>query len=69
MCNIYFWNKKLYKYIKLKQNDKNLLKEILKYSVPLIPNMISWWVVNASDRTIVTAILGIAQNRNIFSSK
>ena len=70
ICAIYiFWNKKLYKYIKLKQNDKNLLKEILKYSVPLIPNMISWWVVNASDRTIVTAILGIAQNRNIFSSK
>lgn len=70
ICAIYiFWDKKLYKYIKLKQNDKNLLKEILKYSVPLIPNMISWWVVNASDRTIVTAILGIAQNRNIFSSK
>lgn len=70
ICAIYiFFRKKIYSYIKLKQNDKKLLKEILKYSIPLVPNMISWWIVNASDRTIITAVLGIAQNRNILSSK
>ena len=77
-CAIYiFISKKIYKYIKIKQNDKQLLKEIIKYSIPLVPNMISWWIVNASDRTIVTAVLGIAQNgiysaankfTNVFSS-
>ena len=70
ICAIYiFLSKKIYTYLKPKQNDKKLLKEILKYSIPLVPNMVSWWIVNASDRTIVTAFLGIAQNRNIFSSK
>ena len=35
---------------------------MLKYSIPLVPNMISWWVVDASDRTIVTSFLGIGMN-------
>lgn len=37
-------------------------REILKYTLPLIPNTISWWVINASDRTIVSMVLGIAAN-------
>ena len=35
---------------------------MLKYSWPLVPNGISWWLINASDRTIVSAILGTAAN-------
>ena len=54
--------KKLYKCVKIRLFDKVLLKEMLKYSIPLIPNMISWWVVNVSDRTIVTSILGVGMN-------
>lgn len=62
-CAIYIIaSKKIYKYIKLKEYDKNLLKEVLKYSIPLIPNMISWWIVNVSDRIIITTIISIAQN-------
>lgn len=53
---------KLYKYISYKEFKEELLKKLWKYSVPLIPNAISWWVFNASDRVIVSAILGIAQN-------
>lgn len=53
---------KLYKYISFKEFKKELLKKLWKYSVPLIPNAISWWVFNSSDRVIVSAILGIAQN-------
>mgnify|MGYP002987237431 FL=1 len=33
----------------------------------LVPNMISWWVVNASDRTIISSVLGIEKN-GIFSA-
>ena len=44
-----------------------VLKEIIKYSVPLIPNMISWWIVSASDRTIISTVLGVAQN-GIYSA-
>lgn len=53
---------KLYKYISYKEFKKLLLKKLWKYSVPLIPNAISWWVFNASDRVIVSGILGVAQN-------
>lgn len=68
LCAIYvFVKKKIYKYIDIKQNDKKLLKDIIKYSVPLIPNMISWWIVSASDRTIISAVIGVAQN-GIYSA-
>lgn len=68
VCLIYvFIKKKIYKYIKPKQYDKQTLKEIIKYSIPLIPNMISWWIVSASDRTIISSVIGIAQN-GIYSA-
>lgn len=68
ICSVYiFLKRKIYKYIKPKQFDKKILKEIIKYSVPLIPNMISWWIVSASDRTIISAVIGIAQN-GIYSA-
>lgn len=34
------------------------IKSMLKYSVPLIPNSIAWWIVSASDRTIIATALG-----------
>lgn len=63
MCFLYiFISKKIFEFINLKKYSKNVLKEILKYSLPLIPNMISWWIVNVSDRTIITLMLDIGQN-------
>lgn len=53
---------RLYKYIKIGAGDRALKKELLGYSLPLIPNSISWWVINAADRTIITLVLGIAAN-------
>ncbi len=50
---------RLHKYISFCAFDKASLKEMLKYSVPLIPNAVSWWIVNASDRFIVTTFLGL----------
>lgn len=38
------------------------IREIVKYSMPLIPNTISWWIVGVSDRTIVSMFLGPAFN-------
>lgn len=43
-----------------------LYKEIAKYTLPLVPNTISWWIINASDRTIISAVLGVAAN-GVFS--
>ena len=62
-----FFSKKLGEYISFKKKDHQILKQMLKYSVPLVPNMLSWWIVNASDRMIISTILGIAKN-GIYSA-
>ena len=38
------------------------MKKMLKYSFPLIPNNISWWVMNASDRQIINLFFGDSAN-------
>ena len=52
----------MYKYLSISEFKAEILKKLWKYSIPLVPNGISWWVFNASDRIIVSAILGVAQN-------
>lgn len=63
VCSLYlFLRLKLYSKIDFKLVDHKLLKEMYKYSIPLIPNGISWWIVNVSDRTIIAWILGAGAN-------
>ena len=42
--------------------DKKQIKEIAKYSIPMIPTSLSWWIVNVSDRSIISFIIGAASN-------
>lgn len=35
------------------------MKRLLKYSLPLIPNSISWWISNSINRFILTISLGV----------
>lgn len=53
---------KLRAYVKLGQRDAKLQREILGYSMPLVPNGISWWVINVSDRTIISMMINTAAN-------
>ena len=63
VCSLYlFIRLKLYSKINLKLVDHKLLKEMYKYSIPLVPNGISWWIVNVSDRSIITLVLGTSFN-------
>ena len=63
ICSIYIVIKvNIFKYIQLTEVSKNKIKEIAKYSIPMIPNSLSWWIVNVSDRTIITYFLGTAIN-------
>lgn len=50
------------KYIDLKHSNNKVLTKMFKYSAPMIPNSISWWVSNAADRYIVTGYCGVEQN-------
>ena len=63
ICVLYVCIKvKIVNLIDLKSIDKKEIKNILKYSLPMIPNSLSWWVVNVSDRTIISTFLGVAYN-------
>jgi len=42
--------------------DINVLKQMLKFSVPLVPTTISWWIVNFCDRYIILLKLGREYN-------
>ncbi|MCR4885537.1 MAG: oligosaccharide flippase family protein [Clostridiales bacterium] len=42
--------------------EPGLLKELLGFSIPLIPNYLSWWIVDSSDRYIVLWFLGVSAN-------
>lgn len=53
---------KLHKYFAWNLYNKELAIEMLKYSIPLIPNQFSIWILNSSDRTIVNCFLGMGAN-------
>lgn len=55
-----FLSLKLYRYISIKSYDKKTKNILLKYSVPLIPNGLSWWIFGVSDRVIVSIVLGLS---------
>jgi len=47
------------RYISFKLCSSQYIKELLKYSAPLLPNSLSWWVIGASDRWIISAFLSV----------
>lgn len=51
-----------YKTFQLKKIDRPLFKSMAKYSVVLIPNSFMWWIMNSSDRIMVSAMVGVAAN-------
>lgn len=57
-----FFNCNLFNYIKKTNYDKKVIKKLLKYSIPMIPNTLSWWVINVSDRTIISIFINTAAN-------
>ncbi len=59
---ILIYKLQLYKIIFIGSFDYNLIKKLLKFSIPLIPNTISWWMVNLANRYIITINLGVSYN-------
>lgn len=64
---------KTWKYFGIKEFSKEEAKRLMKYSLPFIPNQLSWWVMSVSDRTIISWFLNVAANglysvANKFSS-
>lgn len=62
-CAIFiFFKLKIYRYLSMSFFNLGKFKECIKYSLPLVPNALSWWIMSASDRTIVAAFLGTSYN-------
>lgn len=49
----------IYKYISVKQHDKQIMRAMIVYSIPLVPNMLSWWFTNISSRYIIAGYCGL----------
>jgi O-antigen/teichoic acid export membrane protein len=48
-----------YRYFSIASIKKNVCREMLKYSVPLIPNGMMWWLVGAFNRPLMEKYLGM----------
>lgn len=63
-CSVIFFavTAKLYKYIKPHLYTKGITGQMLKYCVPLIPTVILWWIINVSDRYMITYFINSSEN-------
>ena len=57
-----FWAGKVNLVIKKYSIDLELSKNMIKYSVVLIPNSFMWWIMNSSDRMMVSAMISVTAN-------
>lgn len=63
ICGVYImWRVKAHKYIRVHIPSKEEAKRYLGYAIPLIPNQISWWILSASDRTVILWKMGVEFN-------
>ena len=55
-----FVKKKAYTYISFNEIETETLKQLLRFCLPLMPTTIMWWVMNVSDRYVISFFLGTA---------
>ncbi|WRS28600.1 oligosaccharide flippase family protein [Oscillospiraceae bacterium MB08-C2-2] len=53
---------KLHRFVKLGSIHKKTIREMLRYSLPLIPTALGWWITNLSDRYMVSYMVGLEAN-------
>ncbi|MDM8209872.1 lipopolysaccharide biosynthesis protein [Mediterraneibacter glycyrrhizinilyticus] len=56
----YFVCYKLWKYVSFKKSEME--KDIVRYSIPMIANSVSWWINGAADRFFVSFFCGLGVN-------
>ncbi len=59
---IIFVKTNIIQYISISNLEKGFMKEMIKYSIPLIPNSIAFSIISVSDRIVVTNSIGVEQN-------
>lgn len=63
LSNVYlFFRVKLYNDFSLNKFNFNKLKEMLRFSVPLIPNSVAWWTTTTISRYFILFFTNVAAN-------
>lgn len=57
-----FFGGKIYQYIQLGRVSFGMIKDMLAYSWPMVPNNLSGWVLKMSDRLVITSYMGTGAN-------
>lgn len=57
-----FLRGRLFRYVKFKAIRRSTVMAMLRYSLPLIPSFVSWWMTNTADRYVVNYYDGAAMN-------
>ena len=52
----------VFKYVKIKNINPKVTKDMIKYSFPLVPNSISWNAIGLTDRLLIVNMLGSGKN-------
>lgn len=53
------WKVNVKHYIEFSSYDSSLMRNMIIYSLPLVPNMLSWWMTNISSRYIIAGYCGL----------
>lgn len=62
LCTVYLvLHEKLWKLV-IPKPESRLWKSMLRYSIPLIPTTIFWWITSVSDRYMIAYFLGTEAN-------
>lgn len=57
-----WWAGRLWRFVKVRRLSKRTARQMIIYSLPLIPTTIMWSITNVSDRYLVTYFMGEAIN-------
>lgn len=52
----------IWRHLNLRHLQKDILKNMLRYSIPLVPNTLMWWIMSAGDKYIINWFLGDSAN-------
>lgn len=54
---------KIYRFVSIRGSfNKIILISLITYSIPLVPNMLSWWITNISSRYIIALYCGLSSS-------
>jgi len=61
-CSMILYKVKITQYFRFKYWDPALIKSMASYSLPLIPNLMSWWAIASASKFIILHYMGAEGN-------